>query len=98
MRSALDMTGLKTLKEDLPDTGRYVRARSKTLSTPVGTPTEQRSEFISSAMLQLMLGQGCTGWSRLPIELKTHVMSFLSATDKIRCMQVRISYFTDTMS
>lgn len=64
------------------------RSRSKTLTTPLGTPLETQSEFMTQDMLKhLTTPKGCP-WDTMPDELKTNVLSFLSATDRIRCMSV----------
>ena len=64
------------------------RLRSKTITTPVGTPLEGPSVFLTDDQLQTLLRPSANHWDRLPRELKSHVLSYLSATDKIRTRSV----------
>ncbi|BFZ54385.1 hypothetical protein PYCC9005_001420 [Savitreella phatthalungensis] len=62
------------------------RPRAQTLNTPVGTPADELQDYF--APKPPILIDAAWLWAHLPVEVKTHILSFLSTADKVRCMQV----------
>ena len=60
------------------------RLRARTITTPVATPSDGPSVFLTDDQLQHLLQSPANHWEGLPIEVKSHILSFLSTNDKIR--------------
>lgn len=70
----------------------FRRNRAHTVTTPVGTPADELQDYFGGAVYKSAETHRYLDaswlWAHLPTEIKAHILSFLPAADKVRCMQV----------